>query len=142
MKPEKILIADDSEEIQEILSLFIESEFDNPIDCVSSGHQAIEKIKSNQYALIISDYNMPNGNGAELFDFLKTHAPHIPFILVCGEDVEKVKEIPQFKNLEISSPYNHILEKPFKRKMLVSLLHKIFSQKTHKRIKLSHPSTD
>ena len=68
----KILIVDDDENVAAVMSMYIETEFENEIITASSGNEAIEVLKANpDIVLVLSDYNMPNGNGRSIFKFMK-----------------------------------------------------------------------
>ena len=77
-----ILIADDEPDILEILSFTFESEADVVCTCVSSGNEAIKSLRSKEeFDLIVSDFNMPDGNGAALYEYLLENKIKIPFAL-------------------------------------------------------------
>ena len=63
----KVLLADDKEDIRDILEEFL-SEEGYDVDLCPDGEQALEKAQSNTYDLIITDIMMPVTDG---FGFLK-----------------------------------------------------------------------
>ena len=96
----KILIVEDDENVAAVMSMYIETEFENEIIIASSGNEAIEVLKANpDIVLVLSDYNMPNGNGRSIFKFMQELKTSVFFILVCAEDNLDVKEIPEFLEL-------------------------------------------
>jgi len=67
----RILLVDDDESLRHLLAFQIKQDFSFVVDEASSGNEAINLIKLNEkYCLIISDYNMPDGNGKDLQNFL------------------------------------------------------------------------
>ena len=64
-KKEKILIVDDELPILQLLSALLEDICD--IDLAVNGAEALEKIKTTSYDLVISDLDMPVMNGLELY---------------------------------------------------------------------------
>ncbi|MEK6790712.1 MAG: response regulator [Deltaproteobacteria bacterium] len=63
---EKILVVDDYAMITDMLSALLDDE--GAIDVARNGMEAIEKLKTNYYAAIISDVDMPVMNGLRLYE--------------------------------------------------------------------------
>jgi len=99
----KILIAEDHDDIRELLRIELENlDSTIKIEDVNCGELAIDMINSNDFDLIISDYNMPNGNGGEVFTYLKDRKLSIPFLLFSTEDPKDHSEFlgaSQFKGI-------------------------------------------
>ncbi|WP_317932697.1 EAL domain-containing protein [Halioxenophilus sp. WMMB6] len=55
------------------------------IDSALGGERACEKLLKNQYDLILLDLNMPDKNGFEVMDFVRSHNIQSPVIVVSGE---------------------------------------------------------
>jgi putative nucleotidyltransferase with HDIG domain len=81
--PTKILIVDDEAEIR---SLLMRGLSDSSFECVQSSNafDALNKIKSNQFALVMSDVCMPGMSGIELLRFIKKHDPDMSVIMITG----------------------------------------------------------
>ncbi len=78
----RVLIVDDESDIRDILEFTIESEVDCECISASSGNEAIEKIRTEKnFDLILSDYNMPEGNGGTLYKYLLDNGMQVPFAL-------------------------------------------------------------
>lgn len=81
-----VLIVDDEPDILELM----EEEFNYygyqtmTADC---GVNAIEKIRSNRFDIIVSDYKMPNGNGMAVLDEVNSMSPETrpDFFFVSGQ---------------------------------------------------------
>ena len=86
----KILIADDNEDITDILSPYIEREGYEPIVAVD-GEQALELFEKEQPVLVLLDIMMPKIDGYEVCRSIRKKS-NVPIILVTarGEDFERV----------------------------------------------------
>lgn len=89
MRP-KILIVDDYDEIRELVGFMIESQMEAEILFEPSGFAAIKTLQNvSDIQLVISDVNMPNGSGEDVFKFLKTQDKNTPIIFLTGGDLEE-----------------------------------------------------
>lgn len=89
-----ILIVDDEEEIREILTFTLETEIKADFLYAESGSEAIKLISSNNdIDLIICDYNMPNGTGGDVYNYLVEEKINIPYVL-CSSSTKE--EFPVF----------------------------------------------
>lgn len=93
----KILYAEDNDNLRDIIAMAIEAELAHEVIEVSSGNSAIHYLKENHdINLVISDYNMPDGNGGKLYEYVKANCQHIPFILVSSIDLAEDKIFESF----------------------------------------------
>lgn len=92
-----ILLIDDDADVREIIAFTLESEMDCKIKEVASGNAAIEELKQNSssYNLIVCDYNMPDGNGGLVYQYLLDTSSDLPYVF-CSSDF--AKEHPEFSN--------------------------------------------
>lgn len=67
---QKILIVDDQIKIQEILADLLRNNFYS-VEACSNGHEAKAVLKRQSFDLIITDLNMPYGDGYSLLQFLE-----------------------------------------------------------------------
>ncbi len=81
----KILLADDSITIQKVVELTF-SDGDYEIVAVNNGSKAIQKLQEMRPDIILSDIIMPEKNGYEVCEFVKSHPDYktIPVILLTG----------------------------------------------------------
>ncbi len=87
----RVLHVDDDRSILEISKLMLidlESSFD--IDNASSVDEAFKKLSTQQYDVVVSDYEMPNKNGLQFLKELRDEKNGIPFILFTGKGREDV----------------------------------------------------
>ncbi|EQC46599.1 response regulator [Bacteriovorax sp. Seq25_V] len=101
-----ILLVDDEVEIVEILKTLVQSEFDCNIKTASSGNEAIALCDETKFDLIISDYSMPDGNGAVLFNYNKKNS-NLPFVFVSGGYLEDYHDVVDFFETNALNTYIH-----------------------------------
>lgn len=75
-----ILVVDDEEDLRDVVADYLEDEGFNVLTA-SSGNEAFDIVKNNIVHLIISDINMPQGNGVELLNNVKKDNPEKPVLL-------------------------------------------------------------
>lgn len=83
--PKKILLADDSITIQKVVELTF-SDGDYEVTAVNNGSKAIQKLSEMRPDIILSDIIMPEKNGYEVCEFVKSHPDYrsIPVVLLTG----------------------------------------------------------
>src|SRR5260221_2067582 len=81
----KILLADDSITIQKVVELTF-SDGDYEVTAVNNGAKAIAKLSEMRPDIILSDIIMPEKNGYEVCEFVKSHPDYrnIPVVLLTG----------------------------------------------------------
>jgi CheY-like chemotaxis protein len=83
--PKKILLADDSITIQKVVELTF-SDGDYEVTAVNNGAKAVLKLAEMRPDIILSDIIMPEKNGYEVCEYVKSHPDfrNIPVILLTG----------------------------------------------------------
>jgi DNA-binding response OmpR family regulator len=81
LQTNRILLVEDDEGIQELLSEFLRDEGFS-CDVASNGQIATEKLLMNSYDLLITDFRMPKMNGVELITWCRTNRYHFPVIFI------------------------------------------------------------
>ncbi len=83
--PKKILLADDSITIQKVVELTF-SDGDYEVIATNNGARAIQKLSEMRPDIILSDIIMPEKNGYEVCEYVKSHPEYrnIPVILLTG----------------------------------------------------------
>src|SRR3954463_14464960 len=83
--PKKILLADDSITIQKVVELTF-SDGDYEVVAVNNGAKAIQKLSEMRPDIILSDIIMPEKNGYEVCEYVKSHPEfrNIPVVLLTG----------------------------------------------------------
>lgn len=81
----KILIIEDEAAIRRVLSKILTEESDAyQVDEAEDGAAGFEKIKSNDYDLVLCDIKMPKMDGVELLEAVKGIKPEIPVVMISG----------------------------------------------------------
>ncbi|GIP36169.1 response regulator transcription factor [Paenibacillus sp. J2TS4] len=101
-----ILIADDEEEIRELLSLYMEKERFKVLEA-ANGLEVLKLLEEHTVDLILLDIMMPNMNGLEALKEIRK-SQYIPIILLSakGEDYDKILGLGLGADDYISKPFN------------------------------------
>ncbi len=122
---QKILLADDSITIQKVIELTFSDE-DFELHTVGNGQKAIDEIRSIQPDIVLCDIIMPEKNGYEVCEFIKSQGDlrHIPVLLLTGAfepfDQERAK----------AAGCEGFLAKPFEPQTLISKVKELLSTAT------------
>lgn len=115
LKDKLILVADDEEDMRDIIATEFELEKCKTLGA-GSGREAFEIIRNNPVDAIITDIHMPNGDGVDLLEQVKKRNPTAPIVIL----------MTGFSNLRDQDAYDKgadaLMEKPLDRKGLVSLV--------------------
>jgi two-component system chemotaxis response regulator CheY len=122
----KVLVVDDFPTMRRIIKNLLKQIGFEDIDEAEDGVQALNKLKSKSYGLIVSDWNMPNMEGIDLLRNVRqdTVLKDIPFLMVTAE-AEKEKVIEAIK-----AGVDNYIVKPFTAEVLKEKLEKIADKKT------------
>ncbi len=61
---------------------------------VSNGSTALDRVRSGQFALVLSDIRMPGMDGMELLRRIKAHAPEIEVVMITASaDIDRAREM-------------------------------------------------
>ncbi len=81
----KILIIEDEAAIRRVLSKILSEENDTyQVEDAEDGVEGYEKIKNNDYDLVLCDIKMPKMDGVELLEVVKKIKPEIPIVMISG----------------------------------------------------------
>ena len=86
-----ILIVEDSATTRALIRAIIEETGDFNIVEAGSGFEALKLLPAQEFSLVITDVNMPDINGLELINFIKSNSrySHVPLIIVSTERSEE-----------------------------------------------------
>lgn len=133
-KPTILLVDDDTEMIAYLCS---QLEKDYNVMKALSGNSGWKIVQSQRPDVVITDYNMPDGNGTELCQQIKSHpeTDSTPIIMVTGEgdDMLKLHSL----NLQVE----HYLEKPVNLMMLKSAIAQVLKIRENMRNKAHRTET-
>ena len=81
----KILVIEDEAAIRRVLIKIISEESESyDVEEAENGLDGIEKIKDNDYDLVLCDIKMPKMDGVEVLEKAKKIKPEIPFVMISG----------------------------------------------------------
>ena len=86
----KVLIVDDEPQLLEISKAFLEDLKGFVVETSLSAKDAIKRMRTTAYDIIVSDYQMPEVDGIELLESIRLCNDPIPFILFTGKGREDV----------------------------------------------------
>ncbi|WP_321508075.1 PAS domain S-box protein [uncultured Methanoregula sp.] len=85
-----VLYVDDEPSLLELVKEFLEQNGEFTIDTATSASEALELLKRKNYDAIISDYQMPEGDGITFLKEIRSAGNRIPFIIFTGRGREEV----------------------------------------------------
>lgn len=120
-----ILIVDDSSAMRSFIISGLEELGDYKFKEAKTGFEALKELPRDNYILVISDINMPDINGLELLNFIKTseNYKHIPVLMISTETKEE-----DLKRA-LSMGADDYLTKPFEIKHLQKKVKKLLGLK-------------
>ena len=99
-----LLIVDDDPTLLDVLSeLFSGME----VHSAASAEEALGRLSSEAYDVVVTDISMPGISGEALLGFVKTHSPGTPVIFISG-----VINTEQAERLRVKGAFDY-LHKPF-----------------------------
>ncbi len=129
-KDHTLLIVDDEVDLREVLAFSFKRAGFKVLEA-SNGVEAFEIVKSQKVDLVVSDIQMPGGNGVELLDNIRTKHHELPVLLF----------LTGFADITVEDAYNKgaeaLFSKPFDFKVILStVLHAL--EPKEERWKLRH----
>lgn len=119
-----ILIVEDSATTRSLIRAIIEDMGDDfSTTEAATGFEALKLLPQEEFSLIITDINMPDINGLELINFVKSNPQynHIPLIIVTTEKSKEDKE----RGLALGA--SDYVTKPFKPEELQGAITKVLN---------------
>jgi two-component system, chemotaxis family, chemotaxis protein CheY len=115
-----ILIVEDSVTTRALIRAIIEEMGDFNTVEAGSGFEALKLLPTQEFNLVITDVNMPDINGLELINFIKSNSrySHIPLIIVSTErsDEDRKRGIALGAMAYITKPFKaHELQEVIKQ---------------------------
>jgi len=80
----RVLIIDDEKSIRNTLRIFLEKE-GYAVDTAETAMEALERIQTVEYDILISDIIMPKMSGVELLEKLQEYLVNVPILMMTGE---------------------------------------------------------
>ena len=105
----KILVVDDEKLIVKGIRFSLEQD-DMEVDCAYDGEEALEKVRTNQYDIVLLDIMLPKLTGLEVCQQIREFSS-VPVIMLTakGDDMDKILGLEYGADDYITKPFN-ILE--------------------------------
>jgi len=117
LSQQRVLLVDDEPGIVDILAELITG-MGLAVDSCADGKEAVQKLKTQSYDLLLTDVIMPQMNGIELIAFVRESQLDMPILVMSG-----YMENEQLSNLEPGLK-KKLLKKPFRAKDLMKAIAK------------------
>jgi two-component system phosphate regulon response regulator PhoB len=127
MPKERILVVDDEEDLQELVSFNLSKE-GYRVTCVGSGEDAMREARSNPPDLIVLDLLLPSVDGLEVCKLLKndSRTKHVPIVMLTA----KGEEADMVTGLELGA--DDYVTKPFSPRVLTARVKAVLRRKQEK----------
>ncbi len=79
----KILVADDEKIVRDVISRFLKLK-NYDVSTVENGAELVQKVRVDNFDLLIMDLRMPGLTGPEILGKLKEEKKQLPFIILTG----------------------------------------------------------
>jgi len=116
----KILIVDDNPNMSVLLSDILEI-FEYEGKQAADGHEALNKLKNDDFAMVFTDLRMPKMDGIDLLNTIKEDHPELPVVVITGYSIGETQ------NLLVNQKADGFLNKPFKVNEIKDLLEKLLN---------------
>lgn len=117
-----ILIVDDDEDIQKLVSRFLQSE-GYTVSTSADGIEALLMLGKKKFDLILSDINMPNLDGFKLVEMLNQKGIAVPVVFITSRLEVKDEE----RGLKLGAV--DYIKKPIKKDLLLLRIQKVLGGK-------------
>jgi CheY-like chemotaxis protein len=90
----RVLVADNVERDRQVTLWLLgrawSDEREVLVECATDGAEAMEKIRRNEYALVVLDWNIPQKNGATVLRAIRANGRRIPVVVLSGQSRETI----------------------------------------------------
>jgi len=121
----RILIVDDEKDVGDTLKVILEN-YGFDIDCFTDPAMALEQFKPSLYDLTILDIKMPESNGFNLYDQLKSRDSNIKTLFITALDSVESYNTQNSKVYPLSGQ-RHFMMKPVYRKKLLEQVYSMIN---------------
>ena len=110
-----MLVVDDEESIRELVSILL-SRIGYEVAVAKDGLEGIARCRQENFDLVITDLNMPDGDGWELAGFIKETSPNTMVVLITGENDVRLQAD--------HTPFDAVIFKPFSSRDILRAIHR------------------
>ena len=116
-----VLIVDFSIFKESLVKIFKESNYS--VELCESAYDAMMKLKSIDFDLVVSEVELPGDNAFDLYNYISRNYPYIPTIMTTD------KSIDTFFDIIFKEGIGNVLCKPFKKDEILNLAEKLITKK-------------
>ena len=120
MPDSKILVVDDDEALLRVISLSLFLEDDCSVETARDGIEALERVTSDTFDLVILDLSMPRMDGRTFFRELRARGHRMPVVILSAYGAESARQ-----ELEAEAA----ISKPFDPDLLLEKIKPLLSQR-------------
>ena len=121
MSDKNILIADDLDDVREVVKMIVSPLYPNCFEA-SSGDNVIKVLTQNKIDLIILDFAMPHGNGLDVLTRICNELDYIPKIIILSSYCTIMPDDP------VLDKVSAIVEKPYPAKKLINIMKELLGE--------------
>jgi two-component system response regulator VicR len=119
----KILVCDDDEALMSMVRFKLSRELSGEVESVADGRQALQKLREQEYDMVVTDIHMPFHSGLEIVQFLRHEQKrNTPVIVLSAEGLENTV----LQAFELGA--NDFITKPFSPAELVVRVKRLLSK--------------
>ena len=105
-KGPRVLVVDDDAAARCALGLLL-THAGYDVHEASDGFEALQRMETIRYEVVVTDYCMPNMNGLEFLEILRARWPNTPVIVVSGEPPQTARlTLPRRAYVWLPKPYD------------------------------------
>lgn len=123
-----VLVVDDEPILRDILTRIV-GRAGYSVASAVDGLDALEKLKTARFDIVISDVKMPNMDGLELLGEIKSSYPETSVILITGKAAEFRLEDA------LKAGADHFIVKPFKNVEVATTLMRLHSRRQRQKLR-------
>src|SRR5271169_1472211 len=117
-----ILVVDDEREVCEIISDALTGQ-GHKVESASDGIEAVEKIKSSEFSIVVTDMDMPRMDGMQLIEYIVHNHADIDIIAITGH-------LMRYKYTEVvEAGASDFITKPFTINELEAKLNRLIRER-------------
>lgn len=83
----RVLVVDDSKAMRHYIAAGLDPFFS--VEISSDGQDALDRLETSPFDLVVSDLEMPRMSGLDLFQALRDLEIHVPLVLVTDQEIER-----------------------------------------------------
>ena len=87
----RILLVDDERNVHDLVTRVIEGKTDHTVEAVLSAWEALKRLASDSYDLLLCDLHMPDCDGRELVRRMRSAGHDLPVVVLSGLPRDEVE---------------------------------------------------